>query len=257
MKVRLAFAVAAHLEPEILLVDEVLAVGDAAFQKKCLGKMEDVAKEGRTVLFVSHNMAAVQQLCYRGIILSDGVVDFDGSSEDAVPKYLQDNTPGTQKIVDRKFEIDEIKPIQFSRIYLTNCQQELKSTFEHNEHVIVNIDFLKRQALTPCSIRMKLHDSKGNILFTTTSDDVDPASLDLLANTRHTFMLKIPKSLLLPGDYRLSFTIRGYHETFPFDKSDECLLFEIVDHHTPRGINSWYRKSTLIAPEIKWRYVTF
>ena len=256
MQVRLAFAVAAHLEPEILLIDEVLAVGDMEFQKKCLGKMKDVAGEGRAVLFVSHNMAAVQQLCDYGIILSDGVVDFDGSSEDAVAKYLQNNTPGAQKIVDLNFEIDETKPIQFTRIYLTNCQQEIKTIFEHNEHVIVNIDFLKRQALTPCSIRMKLHDSKYNHLFTTTSDDVDPNSLHLLANTRHTFMLKIPKALLLPGDYRLSFTIRGYNEDSPFDKSDEC-FFEIVDHHTLRGINSKYKKSTLIAPEIKWRYVTF
>ncbi|RME47458.1 MAG: ABC transporter ATP-binding protein, partial [Chloroflexi bacterium] len=81
MYVRLAFAVAAHLEPEILLVDEVLAVGDAAFQKKCLGKMGDVAKEGRTVLFVSHNMAAITSLCQRAIWLEEGKIKEDGSAE--------------------------------------------------------------------------------------------------------------------------------------------------------------------------------
>jgi len=87
MYVRLAFAVAAYLEPEILIVDEVLAVGDAAFQKKCLGKMSDVAKEGRTVLFVSHNMGAVSNLCSRVIVLNKGAVDFDGSTSDAVQHY--------------------------------------------------------------------------------------------------------------------------------------------------------------------------
>ena len=87
--VRLAFAVAAHLEPEILLVDEILAVGDAGFQKKCLGKMSDVAGEGRTVLFVSHNMAIVQALCRRGIVLQDGKVVLDAPVEDAAAFYLR------------------------------------------------------------------------------------------------------------------------------------------------------------------------
>ena len=89
MKVRLAFAVAAHLEPEILLVDEVLAVGDVAFQKKCLGKMDDVAGEGRTVIFVSHHMSMIQALCKRGIVLDGGQVSFDGGVDDAISEYLR------------------------------------------------------------------------------------------------------------------------------------------------------------------------
>src|SRR5206468_9107142 len=88
MYVRLAFAVAAHLEPEILVVDEVLAVGDAAFQQKCIGKMGDVARSGRTVVFVSHNMQAVTQLCSRAILLDHGSIVFDGASVDGVEKYL-------------------------------------------------------------------------------------------------------------------------------------------------------------------------
>lgn len=89
MYVRLAFAVAAHLEPEIMLVDEVLAVGDASFQKKCLGKMGDVAREGRTVLFVSHNMAAVDNLCQRGVVMERGQVKFVGTQSDAIAEYLK------------------------------------------------------------------------------------------------------------------------------------------------------------------------
>src|ERR1700746_4120468 len=88
MQVRLAFAVAAHLEPEILLVDEVLAVGDAAFQKKCLGKMGDVAKQGVTVLFVSQHLAAIQALCGRAILMKDGAVSFSGAVREAVDRYL-------------------------------------------------------------------------------------------------------------------------------------------------------------------------
>ena len=88
MLVRLAFAVAAHLEPEILIVDEVLAVGDAEFQNKCLGKMQDVSRSGRTVLFVSHNMAAFKELCSRGVLLADGQVDSDGISDEIADQYL-------------------------------------------------------------------------------------------------------------------------------------------------------------------------
>jgi lipopolysaccharide transport system ATP-binding protein len=119
MYVRLAFAVAAHLEPEILLVDEVLAVGDAAFQKKCLGKMGDVAKEGRTVLFVSHNMAAVKSLCRRGILFEKGEVGAEGETGRVVADYLQEEThslmeqlwddaaaaPGTDKVHLRRASV--------------------------------------------------------------------------------------------------------------------------------------------------------
>ena len=91
MYVRLAFSVAAHLRPEILVVDEVLAVGDVAFQKKCLGKMSEVSRGGRTVLFVSHNMAAVENLCNRGVVLNKGNLVFDGTSRDAIQHYLEIN----------------------------------------------------------------------------------------------------------------------------------------------------------------------
>jgi lipopolysaccharide transport system ATP-binding protein len=97
MYLRLAFSVAAHLEPEILIVDEVLAVGDAVFQKKCLGKMDEVSRQGRTVLFVSHNMVAVEKLCSRGIVMDRGGVSFDGAARDAITAYLaaSDTDSGT------------------------------------------------------------------------------------------------------------------------------------------------------------------
>lgn len=97
MYIRLAFAVAAHLDAEILLVDEVLAVGDMEFQKKCLGKMEKISNEGRTLLFVSHNLTAVKTLCTRGIVLSDGIMGYSGSAEEAVEYYSESGTTGQTK----------------------------------------------------------------------------------------------------------------------------------------------------------------
>ncbi len=102
MYVRLAFAVAAYLEPEILIIDEVLAVGDAQFQKKCLGKMEDVSKEGRTVLFVSHSMAVVEKLCQRGIVLSYGEVQFVGSQTESITRYLSFKPSSKNSLKERK-----------------------------------------------------------------------------------------------------------------------------------------------------------
>ena len=114
MKVRLGFAVAAHLEPEILVVDEVLAVGDAEFQKKAIGKMQDVSKgQGRTVLFVSHNMAAVRSLCQKGVVLSDGMTDFIGTIDEAVNHYMESSTPQAE---EQKLMTD----------YITNCKSFLK-----------------------------------------------------------------------------------------------------------------------------------
>nr|WP_319375394.1 ABC transporter ATP-binding protein [uncultured Methanoregula sp.] len=99
MYVRLAFAVAAHLEPEILLVDEVLAVGDASFQKKCLGKMGDVGREGRTILFVSHNMTAIKALCNRTIVINSGQVQFDGNTDEAVAYYLNATSASNERLI--------------------------------------------------------------------------------------------------------------------------------------------------------------
>ncbi|AKB75706.1 Teichoic acid export ATP-binding protein TagH [Methanosarcina lacustris Z-7289] len=122
MNVRLAFSVAAHLEPEILVVDEVLAVGDAEFQKKCLGKMEDVAKEGRTVLFVSHNMGAINQLCSRCILLQNGSVAKEGDVNSCVDKYLSDTVKRCGTIIshgERKTD-----HINIDKIKINNLEQD-------------------------------------------------------------------------------------------------------------------------------------
>ncbi len=131
MYVRLAFAVAAHLEPEILIIDEVLAVGDVEFQNKCLGKLKDVSSEGRTVLFVSHNMGAVQNLCTRGILLHNGNVFYDGTSADAVAKYVSSainfNTENYVEITSEHRSLKEESEIQINAV-------ELLEKFEDNQY---------------------------------------------------------------------------------------------------------------------------
>lgn len=137
MYVRLAFAVAAHLEPEILVVDEVLAVGDAEFQKKCLGKMQDVAGEGRTVIFVSHNMGAIQSICQRAILLNKGVVEIDSSASQAITHYLQDGSIST----DGKFYRNnfDTKKHLIESVELCNSAGERTLVFEYGEslHAVI------------------------------------------------------------------------------------------------------------------------
>ena len=135
MTVRLGFAVAAFLEPEILVVDEVLTVGDAEFQKKAIGKMNDVAKgEGRTVLFVSHNMAAVKNLCTRGVVLQNGMLAYDGSTDEAVNYYLQNNTHLEHGLITD--HIDELAS------YVTVDKIEINGTPYTDSTITNNQDYL-------------------------------------------------------------------------------------------------------------------
>ena len=137
MKVRLGFAVAAHLEPEILVVDEVLAVGDAEFQKKAIGKMQDVSKgQGRTVLFVSHNMAAVRSLCQKGVVLRDGMTDYLGSVDDAINHYLESSTP---QVEEQKLITDYIQEcksfLRISEIQINNTPYN-STSLVHGQEVL-------------------------------------------------------------------------------------------------------------------------
>ena len=139
MYVRLAFAVAAHLEPEILLVDEVLAVGDAAFQKKCLGKMGDVAKEGRTVLLVSHNMGAIQGLCPRAIWINDGSIVADGEAKSIVGQYIDSAHEGfVQNPQQARLGLQDLV---IERVVLKNDKGEATTSFEFGSNIIIEIHY--------------------------------------------------------------------------------------------------------------------
>jgi lipopolysaccharide transport system ATP-binding protein len=140
MMVRLGFAIAAHLEPEILVVDEVLAVGDAEFQKKAIGKMQDVSKgEGRTVLFVSHNMAAVRSLCTRGIMLKNGTIDFIGSTTDTLDYYLKDNDGKQDEMIINNI-IWKKKTIHINNIEINNTKDSYSMIKNGQEYLDILIE---------------------------------------------------------------------------------------------------------------------
>ncbi len=141
MYVRLAFAVAAHLEPEILVVDEVLAVGDVEFQKKCLGKVNDVAQQGRTVLFVSHNMAAVRALCNRGLILRSGRLTLDTDVESAIATYLVEDTASDSFVIWDERDAPRTAEVQLLRAYITNSKGEYTNTIDCREDFTITVEY--------------------------------------------------------------------------------------------------------------------
>jgi lipopolysaccharide transport system ATP-binding protein len=169
MYVRLAFAVAAFLESEILIVDEVLAVGDAAFQKKCLGKMDQVSRDGRTILFVSHNLSTIESLCNRGIYLSDGGVKLDGSSLDAITEYTKETSQSGFGL-GKEIDLSQVKrpgngQIRFQSVEM-KClakNREEKDTLRVGDDFIVEIKakgFEKAKDLNICLILYDLHGAR-------------------------------------------------------------------------------------------------
>lgn len=148
MMVRLGFAIAAHLEPEILVVDEVLAVGDAEFQKKAIGKMQDVSKgEGRTVLFVSHNMAAIRSLCTRGVLLNNGMIDYIGSIPETLNHYLR-----SEERIEQEKIIDNIKwkknGLRINSIQINNTEDAYSTVINQQEFIDVRIEGYSEDDLT-------------------------------------------------------------------------------------------------------------
>ncbi len=206
MYVRLAFAVAAHLEPEILIVDEVLAVGDAAFQKKCLGKMDDVSKRsGRTVLFVSHNMSAIQELCPRCLLLATGQIKSDNKTARIMKDYIS--------IVEESAEVDltnvtQHGPKLYSRLLklaIFNANQELTTAFKMGDALIARISFEITNPVKSVEIGLKVSTRFGAAIhyFTSTWENFFPD----FEKGKHCVEVTIPNMVLLPGSYTLGIWI--------------------------------------------------
>jgi lipopolysaccharide transport system ATP-binding protein len=212
MYVRLAFAVAAHLEPEILVVDEVLAVGDAEFQKKCLGKMSDVAHEGRTVLFVSHNMAAIKSLCERAILLDKGITKLNDSAEKVVEYYLSLNT--MDQISNLKIEPDENIRVQILEVGLSEKDNGLGQ-----EVVILRCKYVVREPLDKLLLCVDVQNLLGTSVFYSNDEQLNDERKRVIGT--HEVTLSIPKYLLAPGIYSVAFGFwepGHYAEHFPKEK---------------------------------------
>lgn len=197
MYVRLAFAVAAHLESEILIVDEVLAVGDAEFQKKCLGKMNDVTKgEGRTILFVSHNMAAVKQLCTSGILLKNGQVAHQGDINSVLENYIiNELSPNSEfKYIE---DINKKAQIQKVRVYNNNAVETTE--FGHNDDINLDISFINRSVKNGIRVNIAVLDKFENVIFITRKVFEE--------KNENNFTIKIEGGKLIPNTYVLSVAI--------------------------------------------------
>ena len=154
MRVRLAFSVAAHLEPEILLIDEVLSVGDISFQKKCIGKMGDVASKGRTILFVSHNMGAINRLCERVILLENGAIKFDGDTIEGVKKYVEGLTPvGSRCVV---FQNNFQDPISIEKAHVAACGKGDETALDISDDIYIEIHYQVKQDIRGANISFAL-----------------------------------------------------------------------------------------------------
>jgi len=207
MRVRLAFAVAAFLEPDILVVDEVLAVGDAEFQKKAVGKMQDISKgEGRTVLFVSHNMAAVKSLCTRCIVLEHGKTVFEGNSDDAVDFYLKINKIERSSLIDRTDRKGNQK-LQIKSISFFNKKNELVSDVISGEYLKVKLEIQKNSAVNYDRLFLAINFLDANFNFALSySNDEMGVSLHELEQNKY-IQLEIPNFYLRTGSYNLRILI--------------------------------------------------
>jgi lipopolysaccharide transport system ATP-binding protein len=208
MKVRLAFSVAAHLEPEILLVDEVLAVGDVAFQKKCLGKMDDVAGEGRTVIFVSHHMNMIEALCERGIVLDGGQVSFDGGVDEAIGVYLSQMDAYADVDVADRTDREGDGSVRLRGLWFEDENGVQRTSFASGESMRICLDYEMLEETGKCDANLGLYDHLGrNVAYLSTA--FDPATVnDALRPGRGLIVCEIPRLPLNSGDYSLNTSIR-------------------------------------------------
>jgi lipopolysaccharide transport system ATP-binding protein len=224
MYVRLAFAVAAHLEPEILLVDEVLAVGDAAFQKKCLGKMSDVAKQGRTVLFVSHNMGSVGRLCQAGILLDRGEIAYSGSILDAISRYTENVFTSSAEIL---FETDMKKKMQLRKIVLCGRDRKPSTELNREEPFSVLIEYEVREDIEGAHVGIMLDKVDGTPVCHSADSDAPQHDLHRRSPGTYVSSALFPGGLLNSGTYQIRVGIGKYggvvydhQEAFVFNLHD-------------------------------------
>jgi lipopolysaccharide transport system ATP-binding protein len=248
MQVRLAFAVAAHLEPEILVIDEVLAVGDAAFQSKCLGKMESVVRQGRTILFVSHNMAAISALVTRCILLDAGRVWMDGPVGECVAEYI-----GLSYKDKADWEASELnnKPMQITRVRVSSEGSE-RAIYDGNEFdvakgVRVDIEYVVRQTIRNAVVAVNIHAHDGAHLISLEDVDHNPDLLLRREPGAYCASVVLPGNWLNSGTYLLRSDcgmIRG--EEWDRVERIKFQLVETGDHLTRQ-----HRRCYLL-PKLKW-----
>jgi lipopolysaccharide transport system ATP-binding protein len=229
MYVRLAFAVAAHLEPEILIIDEVLAVGDTAFQQKCLGKMGAVARDGRTILFVSHNMAVVQNLCSRAIVLREGRLSLDGSAQASVSEYLRSTTESAGEVMLESTPQAAESELLFTRIAVTGPDGRPTAQVNLSTGAQVELDYRLDRPVRGAQIVFELWNELGVCVLCSSDFDTDPQRFftDKSAG-RHRVRCRIPSDFLRPGTFALHVSA-SVPNVRPLANLPNVLGFQVID----------------------------
>jgi lipopolysaccharide transport system ATP-binding protein len=229
MYVRLAFSVAAHLEPEILLVDEVLAVGDTAFQKKCMGKMGSVARDGRTILFVSHNLVAITSLCERGILLDGGRLLMDGSAGQVVERYLQDTTTVADRSLATRLDRRGDQKLKFTAFELRNQKNEAVPCVASGQDAVLAFTYEAQAGvrLSNVKVAVGVHGKFDESLFhlSTTNSNDDFESLP----SRGVVCCRIPSLPLQPGNYTFNLFCTVGEEVADWIQNAATILVEPGD----------------------------
>ena len=216
MQLRLAFAVAAFLEPEILIIDEVLAVGDAEFQKKCLGKMEDVSKSGRTILFVSHDLNAISNLCAKTIVLKGGSLSYLGETMSGIASYLESFKKSETFY---KTSASKNKGIFFKQIKVCSTDGKFRSNFFYNEPIMLDFDIEINDAALKCNLFVMILDSRKRRLF----------ALESTQQVTEKMKVVLEPELLVRGNYSICAFI-NQPNIARIDEVDDVCNFEIVDN---------------------------
>lgn len=252
MYVRLAFSVAAHLQPEILIVDEVLAVGDTAFQKKCLGKMGDVARLGRTILFVSHNMEAVKALCNRCFLLDQGRIVADGLPHEVINKYLNKEIYSGTGNSKKVFVQDPKKDFQILSVQLLNKKGQSTSTFNCDEPITIELTCMARTTINSLYGYLSLFKDGNEILVSDTSDKPVDFSNSLVPG-KYKVSVEIPSRSVGHGDYDiyLKFGSQKSLSDINFQAPQYICSFHLDDNTTRFGNRRGGYFSTLLRWNIK------
>ena len=255
MYVRLAFAVAAHLEPEILVVDEVLAVGDAAFQKKCLNKMEDVGKVGRTVLFVSHNMPSITRLCQRTILLDDGRLACDGPASKVVAKYLQSDLGTT---AERCWVNGAVRPgnqiVRLNAVRVKDQNGQLFEVVPITRPVEIVIEFEVVRAGHVLVPNYKLVNAEGTVVFGSRDLDSEWRGRPREPGTYRSTCW-IPGNLLTEGTHYISVAISTMSPLRIHANEPDVVAFEVVDELEAQTARGEFAGSIpgVVRPLLEWK----
>lgn len=235
MTVRLGFAIAAHLRSEILIIDEVLAVGDWDFQKRCIEKMQQVASSGRTLLFVSHNMASVRKLCGRSVVMDKGTIDQIGETGDMIEHYMAARA-GLTTATERRYEQDTSKPFQVTRTYVCGQSGEPRKEFSCGESLEVVFECVSRRPVPGLYGYLDVSRNDGQTVLVSDSFDTGENPLHELPVGEHVIKIPIPKRILGHGGYQLTanFTSRS-EDSFNVDSPGVIATCELRDEETRRG----------------------